>query len=283
MTEVPGRTGHRPRCRTGLVGAEQQAVALLAEVHVAFVIDTRGQAFVAALGDLGDRVRDQVMVLHGLNRQMHACELGHLAGPQAARVDDNLGVDAAPRRHHIPAAIGTLIGFQHRRIGVVVSAVHARGLGISVGDTGRIDVAVQRIPQGGDVMGGIDQRMAAGGLLHRDKLLIETHVARLRSLTLQIVVPVLVGCQIKAPGRVHAHRLTRCLLDLFVQIDGVALEPGDVGIGADGVNLPGGVPARAGSELGALEQHDILPTKFRQVKEDRAADDTAADDDDLRV
>ncbi|ENN89879.1 hypothetical protein RHSP_80128 [Rhizobium freirei PRF 81] len=42
-----------------------------------------------------------------------------------------------------------------------------------------------------------------------------------------------------------------------------------------------GMPGRPGCQLGALEQHHVLPAEFRQVIEHRTSDDTATDDDDL--
>ena len=68
------------------------------------------------------------------------------------------------------------------------------------------------------------------------------------------------------------------LLDLLVQLDGVLLELGDVGIAVQGVHSPSGVPCRTGREFGAFEQNHIGPAVLREVVEDRRPDNPATDD-----
>ena len=227
VAEIHRRAVHRPRRTDRFVGAEQQALAFLAEVDVALVIDT-GRQLLVARGDLGNGLGDQVMVLHRLHRQVQAGQMADFARPQAAGVDDVLGVDRALVGDHVPAAVGALVGFDHAGVGVVAAAELLRRLGVGIGHAGRIDVAVERVPQRGDVALRIDQRVQLGNFLERDEFLVQPHVARLRAFALEIVVPGLVGGQVKAAGGVMPDRLARQLLELVVELDRVALQPRDV-------------------------------------------------------
>ena len=71
-------------------------------------------------------------------------------------------------------------------------------------------------------------------------------------------------------------------LDLLVQLDRVLLQPRDVRVAVQRVHATGRVPRRAGGQLLAFEQHDVGPAGLGEVVEHAGADDTAADDDDLR-
>ena len=70
-------------------------------------------------------------------------------------------------------------------------------------------------------------------------------------------------------------------LDLLVEIDGVLLQLGDVGIAVERVHAARGVPGRAGGQFRALDQDDVLPAALGQMIGDAGADDASADDDDL--
>ena len=222
-------------------------------------------------------------MLHRLHRQRHACHLADLARPEPAAVHDLLSVDRAARRDHVPRAVRALTGLHHRRLREVLRAVHARGLGEGVGRAGGVEVAVELVPERGVVVLRVDQRMALGGLLRRDELLVEAHVARLGALPLQVVVPVPRRRQVEAAGVVQADGLPRGLLDLLVEVDRVALQAGDVGVRRERVDHPGRVPRGARGERRALQQDRVLPAELREVEEDRAAHHAAADDDHPRV
>jgi hypothetical protein len=77
-----------------------------------------------------------------------------------------------------------------------------------------------------------------------------------------------------------AAALARQLLDLLVQVDGVSLQPGDVGVGVDGMNHAGGVPGGSRGQGLALQQHQVFPAELGQVVKNAAADHAAANDDD---
>ena len=91
------------------------------------------------------------------------------------------------------------------------------------------------------------------------------------------------GCvgQHQPAGQVDAALLTGLGLDLAVQVDGVLLQAGDVGVAVEGVHAAGGVPRRTGGQLLALEQDDVGPACLGEVVEHAGADDTASDHDHL--
>jgi hypothetical protein len=63
-----------------LVGADQDALVFLTGIGVAFVVHGDRDLLVVG-GHLGDRFGDQIMVLHGLQRQLDAGQAADLAGP----------------------------------------------------------------------------------------------------------------------------------------------------------------------------------------------------------
>ena len=182
------------------------------------------------LDDRRDRLGDEVVVLHRLNGERGARHLPHLARPQPAAVHDVLGMDRAARRDHVPRAVRPLVRLHHRGVREVLRAVDAGRLGEGVGRAGRIEIAVELVPERRVIVLRVDQRMALRHLPGRDELLVEPHVARLGALALQIIVPVPRRGEIEAAGVVQADGLTRGLLDLLVEVDRIALQAGDIRI-----------------------------------------------------
>jgi hypothetical protein len=164
------------------------------------------------------------MVLHRLHRQVEAGQLPHFARPQAAGVDDVLGVDRAFPGDHVPAAVLALVGLDDLGVRVVVAAEFLRRLGVGIGHAGRVDVAVERVPERCEISTGVDQRVAVGEFLHRDEFLVEAHVACLGALALEVVVPGLVGGHVETAGLVVADGLPGEFFELGVEFDGVTLQ-----------------------------------------------------------
>ena len=75
---------------------------------------------------------------------------------------------------------------------------------------------------------------------------------------------------------------SRLLLEPVIELDGVTEELGDVGARAQLPDQPRGVPRRAASQFSPLEQQHVGETHLAQMIGHGAADDAAADDDDLR-
>ena len=77
----------------------------------------------------------------------------------------------------------------------------------------------------------------------------------------------------------HADRMTRDGFYFLIQVNGIALQAGNIRVRGDSMYLPGGMPGRAGGEFVAFEQHGIFPPEFGEVKQNRTTDYATTDDD----
>ena len=282
MPEIRRRAAEHPRRRFRLISAEQQALVFLAKIQIGFVINAAGQ-FAPGRLHFRNRLGDQVMMLHRLHRQIHPGKMPDLARPQPGRVDQHFRMQLATRRVHLPTSVSALRGCGHRRVAVPTRAERLRRFRVGVGNAGRIYVSVQRVVERAEIMLRLYQRMHARHFLQRNEFLVQPEVARLGALLLEIVQPRRRRREIKPAGLVVPDRLPGKFFQFRIQVDGVALQFGNVRVGTDGVNLPGRMPRRPGSQFGALQQHHILPAFFCKVKENAATDHAAADDDDAGV
>ena len=255
---------------------------LLARIGIALVIHGDGH-FLAVIAHFRDRLGDEVMVLHGLHRQIDAGKAAHLAGPQACGIDHDIGADGAIGRHHVPGAIGAELGFEHRRLAINLRAVVPGALGIGLGHARRIDMAIDRLEQGAEIFCRIDERVQFAGVFERNEIRIEPHVARLGALLLEIVEALRSRGQIDAARAMDAAGLAGERLQFLVELDGVALQARDVGVGVDGMNDARRMPGRARRQFLPFQQHHVLPPHLGEVIEDGAADHASPDDDDARV
>ena len=178
--EVPRGLADRPRHTGLLVGTEQQAtglgpgVDLAAEVHRADAVAVGG---VQPRLDLRQLLGEQVHVLHGQDGQFQAEHAPHLAGPQAAAVDDVLAGDGAPLGDHVPLAVGPVDDVAGPRVAVDLGPGHAGRRGIGVGHARRVDVAAHRVPQGTHEVLLDDEGDLLGRFGHRDQLGLHAQVA----------------------------------------------------------------------------------------------------------
>ena len=115
------------------------------------------------------------------------------------------------------------------------------------------------------------------GFRDRDELELHAEITAARLRHFQPVETLLRAGEHDAPGDVHAAGLPGDLLQFLVEIDRVLLQLGDVGIAVHGVHATSRVPRRAGSQLVALDQQDVLPARLGEVIEHTGADDAAAD------
>ena len=112
VAEVDRGALGRPRHAGLLVGSDQQTLAFLAGVDLGLEVD-RVRQFLTARQHLGQVLGQEVVVLHGQDRQLETDQAADLACPQARGVDD-LGLDCAVGRHHAPAAVRAGMQFDHR-------------------------------------------------------------------------------------------------------------------------------------------------------------------------
>ncbi len=142
-------------------------------------------------------------------------------------------------------------------------------------------MALDGIEHRADEMLLLDERVHFRRFVDRDDFEVHAEIAAARLRHLQPVEPLLRAGEVEAAGDVHAAGDAGDRLDLLVEVDRVLLQLGDVGVAVQRVHAAGGVPGRAGGELGALDQHEVVPAALGQVIGDAGADDAAADDDDL--
>ncbi len=100
LPKIPGRGDRRPGDPGALVGAHQHAAALLAQIDFALEID--GVQLLGFAGQFRHVAGDEVLMLHRQDGQLDADHAPYFARPQAARVDDMLGVHIAVVRDDIP-------------------------------------------------------------------------------------------------------------------------------------------------------------------------------------
>ena len=260
-----------------LVGSHQEPLPFLAQIDGAVEIDRVGN-LLAERGELGDLVGDEVLMLHGHDGQLHLHEPTNLARPQSAGVHDILGAQRAARRVELPFAAGEPADGRDRRLAVDLRAGIARGLGIGIGDAARIDVAVVRIEHRRSIVRGVDERIARAHLVEIDEMQADLKMLRLGVLGLEKFGLVFRDRQVNTAGLTNAAGDARDALDLLVQLDGVGLERGDVGVAVERVNAACRVPGGAGGEIPALEQHHVAPAKLSQMIQNTRAHDAAADD-----
>ncbi len=189
-----------------LIGSQQQALALLARIGVALVIDSDGDLL--AMGfDLGDCLGDQVVMLHGLYGKRQPRQQSHFPCPEAGGIDHDLGLDRAAGGDHIPAAIGAGVGLGDRGSQMDGGAIMLGRFGIGMSDAGGIDMAIHRLKQRPQIFGRVDEGVERACLLQADELRIEPHIAGLGALLLQIVQALGRGSEINAARAVDATGL----------------------------------------------------------------------------
>ena len=223
-------------------------------------------------------------MLHREDRQLETDHPADLARPQAAGVDDVLGVDlVAALDADVPRAVGALLEPDHRRVLVDLRAGELGGLDVRARDARRIDVPFDRVVQRADEVLRVEQREDVLGFLGRDELEVHAQVPAARLRHAQEVHADLGVGEHQPAGQVDRAVLAGDALDLLVQLDRVLLEPRDVRVAVERVHPARGVPRAAGRQLATLDEHDVGPAGLRQVVQDARADHAPTDDDDLRV
>ena len=281
VAEVPRRVHRRPRLARLLVRAEQDAVALLARIDLALEVEHADQFAARRLVegfDLGDRLGQEVHVLHGEQRQLDADHAADLARPQAAAVDDVLGADRALLCDDVPGAVGVLGQLDDAVPQDDIGAELLRRLGVGVRGARRIEMALDRIPHGADEVLFVHQREHRLGFRRRDQLGIHAEIAALGVRQPEEVHALGRVGEHDAAGQVQRAGLAGKLLQLLVELHRVGLQLGDVGVAVERMEAAGRVPGRTGRQLRAFDQHDVGPAGAGQVVKHRTADDAAADD-----
>ncbi len=242
LTEVPGRVHRRPRNAGAFVSAHEHAAALLAQVDFAFEVDAV-QLFLLAC-QFRHVAGDQVLMFHRQDGQFESDHAPHFARPQTRGIHDMFGVHVALIGNHVPGTVGA--GFKIRNPGMThdFSAAELRGFCVGVGNAIRIDVTFNRIVHRACEMLFLEQRKQRRRLVDRNDLQIHAKIPAARLGHLEPIEPFAGTGQHQAAGDVHAAGLAGNALDFLVQLDGVLLQLGNIGIAVDGVHAPRRMPGR---------------------------------------
>ena len=210
-------------------------------------------AFGQPLVDAVDLLGEEVHVLHGLDGQFDAAHAAHLAGPQAAGVDEVLAVDGAFLGGQVPGAVGPSGDAGYSGV-----AFHfgTGGLGrrrVGVGDPRGVDVAADGVPQGSHEVLLLEERDQRLGLSGGDQFGLHAQVATPSVGHTQPVHLILGVGQHQLTGLVDPAVHTCGFLEFSVQLDGVALKGGHVGVAVEGVHAACRVPGGPGGQLLAFQ------------------------------
>ena len=206
MPETLGGAILGPKAHVFLIGADQQALALLAQVIFAVAVGNRGQAAFHS-GDLGDGFGDEILMFRGQQGQGQTRHRRHFARPKSRCIDHPRGADIALVGAHDPGAIGLLLGAGDGGKAVNLGATLARAGGIGVGDARRINIAALGLEHDAADAVIIDQWVQALGLITADLVEIHPVAAGLGLLQTQLMLARLGLRKIEAAGLEHAAAL----------------------------------------------------------------------------
>jgi hypothetical protein len=266
-----------------LVEPHQDRVALLPEVGGDAVAVAHQRQFLPEARNGRDGFGDEVLMGCANDREL-----------KAEPVSDLIGVGAGCNHHYLALHVAL---FRLNDPLAALRAAHAGDEGVS-GDlgaqlpgafregerrTGGIDVTVGRRVQGGSDPSRLIEWMQRRDLLRANDLhRVAEGPANAQDLAQIVVLVVGVG-EPQAAAPVPRHRLSRLGLEPLVKLDAIAGDARQAGIAERMRDGAGRVPGRAGGEFRLLDQEAVGPALVSEVVEQRAADDTAADDHDLPV
>jgi hypothetical protein len=220
-------------------------------------------------------------VRHRDHRDRDAGQLPDLGREHPAGVDDHLGLDAplVGLDRLDPAPLDLDAGYP--RVGLDLGAAAPGALGERIGELARVDVAV-----GGEVGGAAHpfsghRREEALSLLRGDQLERQAEGLGPAGLAGELLHALLGGGKPEGTDLVPSGLEPDLVAERPVELDGAHHHLGEAQGAAELADEAGGMERRAARQIGALDEHDVVPAELRQPIEDGAAADAAADDDDL--
>ena len=277
--EIPRQLGRGDGNGIAVEEADQEAAHILAAIHPLVI----GEEQRHVAGHDVERLGQDVEMLDGMQRHLDADHPPQHRRPQPRRDDHVLALDLARRRHDRGDAPALDRHAGHRRVLEDAGPAQLGTAGEGHGEIGRVDAPVAGNPDSAD-----DALLADDGQLLHHLLRVQifdleppgASQGRQAAIDRQALG---LGGEHDPAGLAPAQGLAGLRLQLGIEIDGVADHLADQGIGAIGLHIAGGMPARAAADLGALQQHHIAATERRQVIGDAGPHHPGADDDDLSM
>ena len=278
--DIGGDAVERPRPGDGLEQSDEDAAALLAVVAVAIRVLDDGQVRMRPL----DGVRDQVVMLRGLERHRDTGRLPHLARPHPGGVDDDIGGDGALVRHDARDAATIRRDAGRGDALEDPCTAHPGALRVGHRQIRRVHPSFIRHVEGRQDIVGLRGGPVATELRSRDLVVLDAEPAHEGRLAPERLESLRRRRKVQVPDLAIAGRLPGLCLEGAAQVARVARHP-QQGLGrhAGRRDQSGRVPGRARGQRPSLQQHDIRPTELRQVVGDARPGCAAADDHGLGV
>ena len=205
---------------------------------------------------------DQVLMLHRQYGQLEANKTSDFACPQTAGIHDVLGVYRTRCCNDVPAAVRPLAGIDDTGLSHNLGAANLRRLGVGMRDTVWVHMPFNRIVDGAQKMFLVEQRINLLGFCNGNQFQLHAQITTARLRHFEPVNPLRCSGKHQPAGHMHAAGLPRNLFDLFVEIDRVLLQFGDVGVAVDGMHTACGMPSRTRREFRAFNEQHVLPAGF---------------------
>src|SRR5206468_3074178 len=252
---------------------------LLTHVDVTVGVAQHGQIARHA----GEGLGDDVEVLRGVQRHVHARHAADVASPQPGAVHDDVARDVAVVRGDTRGGAAVAVDAGHGHVLDDGGAALPRALREGQRGVDRVRAPVARNPHGPGQIVRAHERPEASGLARRDDLDLDAETLRHRGAALELDQALAGPRDADAAGTPEPRGLSGLRLELLVEHGAVAREAREVVAGSKLADESRRVPGGAARELSALEQQDVAPPEPRQVIRDATADDASADDDGARV
>ncbi len=268
-----------PALRVRLVAAHDQTADLFLEVGATVRI-AQGRRIEGKAGDL---LGHDVLVLHGVQRHRHPGHRADLPGPHATAVHDRLAGDVAFGGLDMgdPVAVDPEAGDPDAFDDLC--PMHPRAFGEALRDVRRACLPVRGQPGGTDQVRGVHQWPHPLDLVRADQLHLHAEAFRRRGQSLEFRPAVGRGGQTQAAGHFPAGIQARHGGQALVEVDRILQHLGDRGRGAQLADKACRMPGRPRGHLSLLQQDHVGLVVARKVVGRRAADDPAADDNDLSL
>ena len=182
MAKVPRGTLNSPRATGLLIKTDTQTTPFLTQITFATGVHHVGMLGIA-FGDHRNIVRDNILMLHGMQRQIDSGHSSYFTCPQACRIHHVLGDHGTLVSDNFPATIRAWNGFGHLGMQLNLGAVKACCLCIGMGCARRVKMAIQRIVKPTKHTMGVGRWRDFFDLCRGQYLGIQSHVAMLGALS----------------------------------------------------------------------------------------------------